>query len=206
MPAQDPPSDSTLSEHEVDEAVKRSTVRVHVVHEAIRLEGEAELKRSASALAWSGFAAGLSMGFSFIGEALLRAHLPDEPWRPIITKLGYSFGFVMVVLGRQQLFTENTLTPIIPLLERRDKETLFLVLRLWGVVLVANLMGAGGDLVGSGQHLGATAGNPPGFSADRHDIGKRPIRPGNPERSVRRLADCVHGVGAAAGGSWGACR
>ncbi|HUB82021.1 MAG TPA: formate/nitrite transporter family protein, partial [Bryobacteraceae bacterium] len=94
--------DSDLSEREVDEAVKRSTVRVHVIHEAIRLEGEAELKRSSSALAWSGLAAGLSMGFSFIGEGLLRAHLPDEPWRPIVAKLGYSFGFVMVVLGRQQ--------------------------------------------------------------------------------------------------------
>ncbi len=40
----------------------------------------------------------------------------------------------MVVLGRQQLFTENTLTPVIPLLERRDKQTLYRVLRLWGVV------------------------------------------------------------------------
>jgi len=135
--------DSDLSEREVDEAVKRSTVRVHVIHEAIRLEGEAELKRSSSALAWSGLAAGLSMGFSFIGEGLLRAHLPDEPWRPIVAKLGYSFGFVMVVLGRQQLFTENTLTPIIPLLERRDKQTLHDVLRLWGVVLLMNLVGAG---------------------------------------------------------------
>ena len=81
------------------------------------------------------------MGFSFIGEALLRSRLPDEPWRPIVAKLGYSFGFVMVVLGRQQLFTENTLTPVIPLLERRDKETLYRVLRLWGVVLLMNLVG-----------------------------------------------------------------
>ncbi len=81
------------------------------------------------------------MGFSFIGEALLRSRLPDEPWRPIVAKLGYSFGFVMVVLGRQQLFTENTLTPVIPLLERRDKQTLYRVLRLWGVVRVMNLVG-----------------------------------------------------------------
>lgn len=143
MAAEEEVQPSDLSEHEVDEAVKRSTVRVHVIHEAIRLEGEAELKRSSSALAWSGLAAGLSMGFSFIGEALLQAHLPDEPWRPIVSKIGYSFGFVMVVLGRQQLFTENTLTPIIPLLERRDRHTLYHVLRLWGVVLVANLVGAG---------------------------------------------------------------
>src|SRR5690348_15755752 len=82
------------------------------------------------------------MGFSFIGEGLLRSHLPDTPWRPLLAKFGYSFGFVLVVLGRQQLFTENTLTPILPLLHRKNLETLGHVLRLWVVVLAANLAGA----------------------------------------------------------------
>jgi hypothetical protein len=45
------------------------------------------------------------------------------------------------VLGRQQLFTENTLTPILPLLHNRDLKTLGNVLRLWGVVLAANIIG-----------------------------------------------------------------
>ena len=45
---------------------------------------------------------------------LLRAHLPDEPWRPLVTSFGYSIGFVMVVLSRQQLFTENTVTVVLP--------------------------------------------------------------------------------------------
>jgi formate/nitrite transporter FocA (FNT family) len=131
-----------LSEREREEAEKRSAVRVHVVHEAIRKEGEEELKRSTSALAWSGFAAGLSMGFSFIGEALIRSHLPMAAWRPLLAKFGYSFGFVLVIMGRQQLFTENTLTPILPLLHRRDATTLWHVLRLWVTVLCANLTGA----------------------------------------------------------------
>ena len=113
-----------------------------MVHEAIRFEGEEELKRSSSALAWSGFAAGLSMGFSLIAEGVIRAHLPNALWRPLISKFGYSIGFVLVILGRQQLFTENTLTPILPLLLRRDGETLRNVLRLWAVVLVANFAGA----------------------------------------------------------------
>ena len=91
MADQEDAQDFELFEREVEEAAKQSTVRVHVIHEAIRLEGEAELRRTSSALAWSGLAAGLSMGFSFIGEALLRAHLPDEPWRPLVSKLGYSF-------------------------------------------------------------------------------------------------------------------
>jgi formate/nitrite transporter FocA (FNT family) len=82
------------------------------------------------------------MGFSLAAEGLLRESLPDAEWRPLVVKLGYSVGFLIVILGRQQLFTENTLTAILPLLKRRDRATLFNVLRLWGVVLAANLLGA----------------------------------------------------------------
>ncbi|MBS1819222.1 MAG: formate/nitrite transporter family protein [Acidobacteria bacterium] len=114
-----------------------------VVYGAIHLEGEDELKRGTSALAWSGLAAGLSMGFSFVVEALLHHALPDTPWRPLVAKFGYSAGFLIVILGRQQLFTENTLTVILPLLRRRDGQTLWSVGRLWTAVLVANLVGAG---------------------------------------------------------------
>jgi formate-nitrite transporter family protein len=130
-----------LSPREQDEAEERSSVNVRVVHEAVRREGEEELERSSQALAFSGLAAGLSMGFSFIAEGLLRSHISDVPWRPLVVKFGYSAGFVLVVLGRQQLFTENTLTPILPLLHRKNFETLLQVLRLWVVVLVANLLG-----------------------------------------------------------------
>jgi formate/nitrite transporter FocA (FNT family) len=111
-------------------------------HEVIREEGESELARSTGALFWSGLAAGLSMGLSFFAEGLLRAHLPDTEWRPLVTKLGYSVGFTVVIIGSQQLFTENTLTPILPLLQRRTMQCLRNVLRLWGAVLTANLLGA----------------------------------------------------------------
>jgi formate-nitrite transporter family protein len=131
-----------LSEAELEEAQERSSVTVHVVHEAVRREGEEELKRSTSALAWSGLAAGLSMGFSVITEGLLRAHLPDTSWRPLLSKFGYSAGFVLVILGRQQLFTENTLTPMLPLFHNKDKATLLNVGRLWATVFLANMLGA----------------------------------------------------------------
>jgi formate-nitrite transporter family protein len=111
-------------------------------YEVIRREGKKELKRSSDALFWSGLAAGLSMGFSFLGEALLRSHLPDAPWRPLVAKLGYSFGFLIVILGSQQLFTENTLRPMVPLLSERSREMLRNVIRLWTVVFLANILGA----------------------------------------------------------------
>jgi formate/nitrite transporter FocA (FNT family) len=110
--------------------------------EVVQLEGERELERSTSALFWSGLAGGLSMGFSFLAEGLLRSHLPDVEWRPLVAKLGYSVGFVIVIIGSQQLYTENTLTPIVPLLSRRTWTCLRNVLRLWGAVLAANLIGA----------------------------------------------------------------
>lgn len=120
---------------------ERLAIGAHVVYETIRREGEEELHRSASALAWSALAAGLSMGFSFIAEGLLMAHLPDQPWRPLISRAGYCVGFLIVILGRQQLFTENTLTVVLPLLLRKDLSTLLRMLRLWAVVLSVNLVG-----------------------------------------------------------------
>jgi formate-nitrite transporter family protein len=131
-----------LTKKELAKAEQRAALSAGVVHEAVRREGEQELQRSSAALFWSGLAAGLSMGFSLVTEGLLRSRLPDVPWRPIITKFGYSVGFVLVVLGRQQLFTENTLTPILPLMLHKSRAVLRNVLRLWGVVLLANLIGA----------------------------------------------------------------
>jgi formate-nitrite transporter family protein len=131
-----------LSEREKEEAQDRTSVSATVVHETVRYDGEEELHRPVSALGWSGLAAGMSMGFSLVAMALFRAYLPDRPWRPLLVRLGYPMGFLIVIIARQQLFTENTLTAIIPLLARRDLKTLVRVIRLWTVVLVANLLGA----------------------------------------------------------------
>lgn len=131
-----------LSEKQQQEVQDRTSVSAVVVHEAIRHDGEEELSRSMSGLAWSGLAAGLSMGFSLVAQALLRSHLPDAPWRPLLVSLGYPVGFLIVIVGRQQLFTENTLTAIIPLLTRRNWSTFGRVCRLWAVVLAANMVGA----------------------------------------------------------------
>jgi formate/nitrite transporter FocA (FNT family) len=130
-----------LEESEKQKADEEESLNASITYEVIRREGEKELERSPRALAWSGLAAGLSMGFILIAEGLLRSHLPDAAWRPLVAKLGYSVGFLIVILGSQQLFTENTVTPIVPLLTRRTRELLGRVLRMWAVVLVTNLVG-----------------------------------------------------------------
>jgi len=124
------------------EAEERSAPAPTVVYEAIYLEGRDELERGSSALFLSALAAGLSMGFSLVTEGLLRAGLPDTAWRPLVSKFGYSMGFLIVVLGRQQLFTENTLTVMLPFLHHKNRFVLAKVLRLWGIVVVGNLLGA----------------------------------------------------------------
>jgi formate/nitrite transporter FocA (FNT family) len=130
-----------ISEKQRQEIDTQSRPNAALIHETIRAEGVSELERSSVALMLSGLAAGLSIGFSLVTQGLLHAALPEGPWRDLLGRTGYTIGFLIVVLGRQQLFTENTLTPILPLLHNRDAETLGRVLRLWGVVLLANVVG-----------------------------------------------------------------
>jgi formate/nitrite transporter FocA (FNT family) len=132
-----------LSPEEEREVGERTAPRAAVVFETVRREGETELRRPIFSLALSGLAGGLSMGASLAGEGLIRSMLPDAAWRPLAVSVGYTLGFLIVVLGRQQLFTESTITAILPLLDDRNKlRKLLQVLRLWSVVLAANIAGA----------------------------------------------------------------
>jgi formate-nitrite transporter family protein len=111
------------------------------IHENILKAAESELERPFSELSLSGLAAGLGIGFSFLAVALLADHMPAQH-HAIAALIAYPIGFIYVVIARHQLFTENTLEPVIPLLERRTMEMLRRLLRLWAIVLPANLIGA----------------------------------------------------------------
>ena len=130
-----------LDERERRQAAKATSLGPLVIHEIVREQGEAELARPFTGLAWSGLAAGASIGFSFMMMAELQGALPDAPWRRLVSGFGYSLGFLIVILGQQQLFTETTLTALIPTLTRRDLASLLGTLRVWIVVLAANLSG-----------------------------------------------------------------
>lgn len=124
------------------QADQRQALSARAVHKALLQEGEDELERTSHALAWSALAAGISMGLSLMAQGALRHHLPDAEWRPLVTALGYSVGFIAVTLGRQQLFTETTLTAMLPYLHHTRRHVLLNVLRLWTVVFFANIAGA----------------------------------------------------------------
>lgn len=129
-----------LDENQQKQAGERAPPGAIVIHEIVREQGLDELARSTSSLAWSGLAAGLSIGFSFVTQATLMAMLPDTPWRPMVASFGYALGFLIVILGRQQLFTETTLTALIPALTQRTISIFLRTTRVWVVVLLANLV------------------------------------------------------------------
>jgi formate-nitrite transporter family protein len=134
-------SGAGISEQEIRDVEEMSTPRTPVIYEVVRRLGDEEMARPATSLWWSGVAAGLSISFSLLAQAVLETHLPDTGWRVLLTSFGYSVGFLMVILGRQQLFTESTITVVLPVLKDFRWENLWRMARLWAIVLVANLAG-----------------------------------------------------------------
>ncbi|URM29383.1 formate/nitrite transporter family protein [Pseudomonas frederiksbergensis] len=130
-----------LSAQEQREVDKNQPPRAAVLHEIIRTQGDQELERSVAALWWSALAAGLTMGLSLMGMGLLNSRLPDGEGFKVIASFGYCAGFLAVILARQQLFTENTLTAVLPIMSKPTLGNFGRLLRLWSVVLVGNLCG-----------------------------------------------------------------
>lgn len=130
-----------VSDAPIPVEVEHKSLKASAVFDIIRREGDKELTRNFNALWWSGVAAGLSIGFSVVAEGVLAAHLPDAPWTPLVDNLGYCVGFLIVILGHQQLFTENTLTAVLPAMTRGKAIWWLILLRLWLIVLAANLVG-----------------------------------------------------------------
>ena len=140
-PAPGEGSAAQLSGEEKSHVSAKQPARAAVLHEIIRVQGEAELSRSAAALAWSALAAGLSMGFSTLFRGVFQAQVPEGSAQHLLGSFGYSIGFLIVILARQQLFTENTVTAVLPFMTRPSPGNGLRLLRLWCIVLAGNLAG-----------------------------------------------------------------
>lgn len=110
------------------------------IFEQVASNARQELKRSTFALAISGFAGGTFMGLSALGNAISLAMLGSSSKAQFVAKMFYPIGFIVVILGRAQLFTENTLYPIALVLA--EKRHFWNTMRLWFTVLPANILGA----------------------------------------------------------------
>lgn len=138
---QDSQASDMLSGSESREVGKRKASSARVVHEVIRLQGDDELDRPVISLALSGFAAGVAITSSVFAQAAIAMRLGDEPWAELLTALGYTGGFVVVVMGRMQLFTETTVTAVLPVINNPIWHNFGRLARLWSIVLAANLVG-----------------------------------------------------------------
>jgi len=137
--ADDPPPLSEAQEKEVEE---RSAPEAKIVHAAVSRQGEDELSRPLGSLFWSGLAAGIAMMASVAAQGAFHYRLPDAAWRELVGGLGYSLGFMIVILGRMQLFTEQTMVAVLPLARETTARNFGRVSRLWSVVFAGNLVGA----------------------------------------------------------------
>ncbi|HTG38067.1 formate/nitrite transporter family protein [Sphingomonas sp.] len=130
-----------LDAEEREDVAERQTGSALVIYEVIRAAGDEELHRPASGLFFSALAAGIGVCASLLGVATLRGHLPDAPWVELVAALGYTLGFIIVVLGNLQLFTEATVTAVLPVVADPRPINVLRLFRLWGIVLVGNLVG-----------------------------------------------------------------
>jgi formate-nitrite transporter family protein len=136
-----PDRKNQITEREVEDVEERSGPRTPVIYEVVCRLGEEEMARPVFSLWWSGVAAGMSISFSLLAQAILHTHLPDTSWRPLVADFGYTVGFIMVIMSRQQLFTENTITAVLPVIATFNVGNLTRMARLWAVVLLANFAG-----------------------------------------------------------------
>ncbi|MDM2744549.1 formate/nitrite transporter family protein [Citrobacter sp. Cu231] len=136
-------SDEKLEGKKIEVDEDRLPSRAMAIHEHIRQDGEKEMERDAMALLWSAIAAGLSMGASLLAKGIFHVQLEDVPGGFLLENLGYTFGFIIVIMARQQLFTENTVTAVLPVMQNPTLGNFGLLMRLWSVVLLGNIIGTG---------------------------------------------------------------
>lgn len=99
------------------------------------------MERPTLSLLWYGLAGGVAISASVLGQSLLEEMLPKAAWTPLVASFGYTLGFLIVILGRLQLFTESTLSAVIPVATLPSLGNVGRLIRFWVVVLAANLLG-----------------------------------------------------------------
>lgn len=105
--------------------------------------GLTELERPARGLFLSGLSAGLDVSFSLLLMAIMLTLVEGRLSPPVVEILvanTYAAGFLFVVLGRSELFTEHTTLAVLPVLDRRSPVSR--LGRLWAIIYVTNLAGA----------------------------------------------------------------
>ena len=112
----------------------------HEIFESAVQHAREELRRPWSALSFSGIAGGLTMGLTGLSTGLVLSLLGHGTIAQLVGATVYPIGFLAVIIGRAQLFTENTLYPVVLVLT--EKKYFVQTLRLWAVVFAGNWIGS----------------------------------------------------------------
>nr|WP_178916004.1 formate/nitrite transporter family protein [Natronomonas gomsonensis] len=117
-------------------AVVRDRFETHEVFQRIIVAADEEIDTGTRELFFSALAAGFSITITFLALASMTAKTDGDP---LLSAVLYPLGFVYIILGGYQLYTENTLPPVALVLERLA--SIPTLLRTWGVVLLGNFAG-----------------------------------------------------------------
>ena len=144
-------TDSPRPDDSMRDVVERSRSGAPAVGEAVRdrfssdevfqriiAAADEEVTSGSRELFFSGLAAGLAITITFMLYASLTAATDSHP---ILSVLLYPLGFIYIIIGGYQLYTENTLPPVALTLERLA--SLPTLLRHWSIVLAGNFVGGG---------------------------------------------------------------
>ncbi|ELY63633.1 formate/nitrite transporter family protein [Natronobacterium gregoryi] len=114
----------------------RNRLSTDEIYERALIEADEEIGRGTRELFFSGLAA----GFAITITVLLYASMTNAAdGVPIVGALLYPIGFLYIVLGNYQLYTENTLPPVALVLDRLASVPA--MLGMWATVLAGNLVG-----------------------------------------------------------------
>jgi formate/nitrite transporter FocA (FNT family) len=123
--------------NEVEGSEKYTDILSRVTH-----EGEEIFKIKKLAVFLSACIAGLEIGFSYLLICTLYFLLAGKIEEHIVFKmfgLVYPLGFIMVILGKSILYTEQTSVLALPVLN--GQRTVLELLTIWGLVIIGNLLG-----------------------------------------------------------------
>ncbi len=122
--------------------IPKNPSQVHEILDHLSEDGLIQHSRPSWSLFLSALAAGLEIGFSILLMGVLFSLFENRisaPAMHLLLALSYPLGFIFVIIGREELFTEQTTIAVIPVLSRKKEvKSLF---KLWGVVLSGNLIG-----------------------------------------------------------------
>lgn len=130
-----------MQEQEIIEEGESESLSSPEIYIEVAREGIEEMQRPSISLFWSAIAAGFLISFSLIAKAALHVETYDLPAGYAIESMGYTIGFILVIYCRLQLFTENTITPVLPTIAAPSARNLGNLGRVWGISLSANFIG-----------------------------------------------------------------